>query len=71
MGETRWIDAEAASRRLGVSRETLKRWCRDGLVRRYRTVGLLRRYQIASDALEALVAEQVREVVQPVQSGQE
>lgn len=63
MGETRWIDAEAASRRLNVSVSTLRRWCRRGLVTRWRTVGLWRRYQVASDALDALYAEQVRESV--------
>lgn len=61
MGETRWIDAEAAAKRLAVCKETLIRWCREGRVGRYRTVTLMGRYQIAADALEALVAETVHE----------
>lgn len=62
MGGERWIDAEAAGRSLGVCGLTVRRWCKDGLVSVWRTIGLgaIRRYQISADALEELRARHVQ-----------
>lgn len=54
--DTRWIDAEAAGKALGVTGWTIRKWCLDGRVTRWRTLGLglVKRYQVAEEALAEL-----------------